>query len=71
MAHIKHPLVGDDKYVGKNRAKLDVLWCPRQFLHAQKLAFRHPVTNEQMEFSAPLADDLRLVLETLNQSNVS
>ena len=35
----------------------------RQALHAKKLRFAHPITEEMMEFTAPLPEDLRAVLE--------
>jgi 23S rRNA pseudouridine1911/1915/1917 synthase len=63
LAHTKHPIVGDNMYVGKNRAKLDALWCPRQFLHAQYLEFTHPRTGATLQFTAPLPTELDSVLQ--------
>ncbi len=63
MAHLQHPLVGDVQYVGKKRSRLDVLWCPRQFLHAAEITFTHPRTKEAVTFVAPLPQDLEAVLE--------
>ncbi|MND02847.1 hypothetical protein D3C83_223890 [compost metagenome] len=37
----------------------------RPFLHAARLAFTHPRDERPMEFIAPLAGDLRAVLEDL------
>jgi 23S rRNA pseudouridine1911/1915/1917 synthase len=65
MKAITHPLVGDLLYVGKKRAVLDRLWCPRQFLHAANLTFTHPRTGERMTHSAPLPTDLLDVLKLL------
>lgn len=65
MKHWKNPLVGDSKYVGKRRAKLDAVWCPRQFLHAAELKFTHPRTNEKVSFEVELAGDLKKVLGLL------
>lgn len=62
MHHLQHPLVGDITYVGKKRAKLDPVWCPRQFLHASKLELAHPRSGEKVEFEAKLAGDLKKVL---------
>jgi len=56
-----YPLVGDTIY-GPGRQPLE---APRQFLHARELTFAHPLTGEQLTFSAPLPDDLRAVLEKL------
>ena len=62
MQHLQHPIVGDQLYVGKKRAKLDLLWCPRQFLHAKEIAFIHPRTNQPLTVQAPLPDDLNQAL---------
>ncbi len=43
-----HPLLGDDLYGGP----LDKMH--RQALHAYSLAFKHPVTGEEMRFTAPV-----------------
>jgi 23S rRNA pseudouridine1911/1915/1917 synthase len=56
LASIGHPVAGDPLY--GRRASL----LPRQFLHAQRLAFRHPRTGERIELEAPLPQDLARVL---------
>lgn len=61
MAYIGHPVVGDRVY-GRRKGGIE---CPRQFLHAGRIAFAHPVSGEQMEFSAPLPDDLAAILGSL------
>lgn len=66
MAFLKHPLVGDHLYSGKNRNKLDATWCPRHFLHAKQLIISHPRTEQGLTLTAPLPKDLQLVLEYLN-----
>jgi 23S rRNA pseudouridine1911/1915/1917 synthase len=65
MKHLNHPLVGDVKYVGKKRARADIVWCPRQFLHARKLEFTHPMTGKRVEYEAELSKDLKEVLSKL------
>ncbi|MBC7267062.1 MAG: RluA family pseudouridine synthase [Coriobacteriia bacterium] len=57
MQYIKHPVVGDPLY-GRRHPKAD-LGLARQFLHAYRLRFTHPVTGEDLEFVDPLPDDLR------------
>ena len=59
LASIGHPVVGDALY-GKRSEALG-----RQFLHAQRLAFRHPRTDERLELEAPLAEDLAKALRVL------
>ena len=57
MAHIGHPLVGDELYGGASAASLS-----RQGLHAYRLAFAHPSTGQKLEFQAPLPADLTAAL---------
>lgn len=57
-AHMGHPLVADDVYGGSAAAAMS-----RQALHADRLAFKHPVTGEAMAFNAPLPADMTLALE--------
>lgn len=53
MASIGHPLVADALYGGVAAAGMQ-----RQALHACRLAFAHPVTQQSMVFQAVLPDDL-------------
>ncbi|MGD9129019.1 MAG: RluA family pseudouridine synthase [Candidatus Woesebacteria bacterium] len=62
LKHLQHPLVGDKTYTGKKRSKLDRLWCPRHFLHAEQLSFTHPRTKQAKTFKAELWPDLKKVL---------
>jgi 23S rRNA pseudouridine1911/1915/1917 synthase len=55
---IGHPLTGDTTYGGSRRYGLD-----RQFLHAHRLAFRHPRGGEPLSFTSPLPGDLAAALE--------
>jgi 23S rRNA pseudouridine1911/1915/1917 synthase len=57
MAHIGHPLVGDELYGGAPAAGM-----ARQALHAYRLAFEHPATGRMLEFQASLPSDLRQAL---------
>ncbi|MGB7588098.1 MAG: RluA family pseudouridine synthase [Solirubrobacterales bacterium] len=59
FAAIGHPLVGDATYGGKETYGLQ-----RQFLHAHRLAFKHPISGEAMAFSSPLPADLSAALES-------
>lgn len=49
MAHLGHPVAGDDVYGGKNTFGLQ-----GQCLHAKKIGFIHPITSEYMEFDSSL-----------------
>jgi 23S rRNA pseudouridine1911/1915/1917 synthase len=61
FASIGHPVAGDALY---GRAAPPAL--RRQFLHAQRLAFRHPRTGERLELEAPLPQDLAQALAELD-----
>ncbi len=65
LKHINHPIVSDIKYGGRNTTKLDLLWCQRQFLHASKLEFIHPQTQQKMTFESALPSDLHDALSQL------
>ncbi|MBM89524.1 MAG: 23S rRNA pseudouridine(1911/1915/1917) synthase RluD [Gammaproteobacteria bacterium] len=75
MAHINHPLVGDPLYGG--RLKLPVAGSGefvnvlrtfrRQALHARRLAFSHPVSNEQMAWKVDAPADFQELLLALKQ----
>jgi 23S rRNA pseudouridine1911/1915/1917 synthase len=54
-----HPVAGDPLY-GRRE---DGLGLERQFLHAWRLAFEHPVTGEAIAVESPLPDDLERALE--------
>ncbi|MBK5218332.1 MAG: RluA family pseudouridine synthase [Thermoleophilia bacterium] len=58
FAAIGHPLTGDPTYGGAERYELG-----RQFLHAHRLAFEHPVSGERLSFESPLPGDLEAALE--------
>ncbi len=59
MASIGHPVVGDAVY--GRRSKL----VGRQFLHAWRIEFRHPVDGREVAFESPLPDDLASALRRL------
>jgi 23S rRNA pseudouridine1911/1915/1917 synthase len=65
LASIGHPVVGDRDYGGVR----DALSVPRLFLHAEHLAFDHPVTGRPLIFGAPLPPDLATVLASLGRSS--
>jgi 23S rRNA pseudouridine1911/1915/1917 synthase len=58
FAAIGHPVAGDPEYGSRGRHGLE-----RQFLHASRLAFTHPRTEEALEFTSELPADLHAALE--------
>jgi 23S rRNA pseudouridine1911/1915/1917 synthase len=58
LAAIGHPVSGDPLYGVAGRYGLT-----RQFLHAARLTFEHPVTGEPLDLRSPLPPDLQRALE--------
>lgn len=75
LAHLRHPLLGDPVYGGRLSlpagisAGLEqvIRHFKRQALHARRLSFNHPVSDEPLEFEAPLPADMQLLIEALRQ----
>ncbi len=65
LKYINHPIVADEVYGGRKIVRLDHRWCPRQFLHAAKLGFYHPVSSKWMEVESPVPEDLEKALLSL------
>jgi 23S rRNA pseudouridine1911/1915/1917 synthase len=72
MAHINHPIVGDETYnAGRDKTVFDlkvrkaISDLNRFFLHAEKLSFTHPVSEERLDFTVALPDELTDFLELL------
>ena len=69
LSSIGHPVVGDALYGGVHRRVAGdiraVQRLERPFLHAVRLAFRHPRDERRMEFIAALAPDLEAILDDL------
>jgi len=75
MSHIKHPIVGDSVY-GNNKSirkgvgsslRDVILNFKRQALHAFSLELTHPMDNQKMKFTAELPDDIRSLIDALNE----
>jgi 23S rRNA pseudouridine1911/1915/1917 synthase len=72
LAWLKHPVVGDELYGGGRdnnvqdvQLRAHIRKLKRQFLHAEKLGFRHPQTGEHIQLVAPLPAELSNLLEKL------
>ena len=74
MQHIRHPIVGDPVYSGRQRipaqASEECIQTLRQFkrqsLHAFQLSLIHPDSKQEMTWQAPLPDDFSHLLAVLN-----
>ena len=69
LAFINHPVVGDETYnSGRDKTVKDltirqaISSLNRFFLHAERLSFTHPLTEEKLEFYAPLPEELKNLL---------
>lgn len=67
MAAHRHPCVGDPLYGGDPTLSAR-LGLHRQWLHAHKLSFAHPITNEWVTFSSPYPADLAHALDVLRSA---
>jgi 23S rRNA pseudouridine1911/1915/1917 synthase len=59
FASLGHPVAGDAVYGRPSKL------VGRQFLHAWRLAFRHPISGEELSFEAPLPEELEAALAFL------
>jgi 23S rRNA pseudouridine1911/1915/1917 synthase len=66
MAAIGHPVAGDRQYGTAGQFGLE-----RQFLHAARLAFAHPVTGAELDLRSELPEDLRRALAVAEQARQS
>ncbi len=87
LAHIGHPIVGDDLYGGRSLLIGDVLRTKdlstqgakspklvlmnRQALHSSVLTFTHPSTDERVKITAPAPDDMLRLVALLRQHRLS
>lgn len=73
MHHLGHPLIGDPLYGNPKRVdaqvnqelKTTIREFPRQALHAEKLEFIHPISQQSISVTADLPDDLCQLLDDL------
>lgn len=61
MAHIGHPLLGDDVY-GPKKSKVK---HQGQVLHAKKIGFVHPTTKEYIEFDSVLPEYFKAIIKKI------
>lgn len=75
MSYLQHPLLGDVAYGGRARIPRGaseeltqmIRSFDRQALHAVMLKFEHPSTGEEMQFHAPVPDDMVAMAEALRE----
>ena len=75
MQHIRHPIVGDPVYGGRQRippqAENELIerlrTFRRQALHAFRLSLAHPQTGRQLSWKSALPEDMKLLIASLQQ----
>jgi len=76
LSYIKHPIVGDDMYGGKlvypwqlknTELTVEEPIINRCALHASTLEFKHPTTEKEVKFEAPLPKDMQNLLDMLRK----
>lgn len=73
MAWLRHPVVGDPVYGGRlllpkaadESLRTALRAFRRQALHACRLAFTHPLSDQPLSFEAPIPDDMRSLIQLL------
>lgn len=67
-AHAGHPIACDDKYgEAEFDARMRALGLQRLFLHASRVTFVHPGSQQEMSFEAPLDPHLQQLLQVLTR----
>ncbi len=62
-----HPIAGDKRYGDEEfNQRMQKLGLKRLFLHSHAIGFKHPQTQQLIEITAPLPDDLHKILRQLN-----
>lgn len=74
MSHIGHPIAGDTLYGGRYPTELALTGAGSgeplfryQALHAWKIGFRHPITEQPLEIEAPFRENMQRLVQLLRQ----
>lgn len=59
LKYLGYPIVADSFYAGRKTARNDQQWCPRLFLHASEITFKHPKKKKTVTYKSPLPKDLK------------
>ena len=75
LSAIGHPVLADRVYGGpstiEKQGASEPILVPRLALHAERLAFTHPITDAELDFLADLPEDLSAVIEALEVEPVT
>lgn len=72
FASTGHPVLGDKTYGKKTELILGgkSIGFPRQMLHAFSIQLEHPVSGMQMEFTAPMPEDMEKAVKELSDDRI-
>lgn len=56
--YLNHPIFSDELYAGRKTSRDDRKILKRHFLHAARISFVHPITNNPLDLEAELPEDL-------------
>lgn len=70
LAHLRHPIIGDKRYGDRhyNRYMKNEMEMENLLLHAYKLTFTHPISQEEISIHAPVPSVMEKVLGDLGFS---
>jgi 23S rRNA pseudouridine1911/1915/1917 synthase len=63
LSHLGHPIYGDSLYGIEG----DTSYINRQALHAYRLAFPHPRTNEIVELESTIPEDMKELVNKISR----
>lgn len=64
LAHIGYPVFGDPKYGSRKKTPFDGI-IEGQALHSRQMTLVHPVTGEEMTFTAPMPKDMEKLIAAI------
>ncbi len=67
LKYIGHAIVSDKFYAGRKTYRQDLTFCPRLFLHASYLMFKHPLRDKNVKIESVFPEDLLEVLTKMNK----
>ncbi|MFZ7265793.1 tRNA pseudouridine(65) synthase TruC [Avibacterium avium] len=73
LKHIFHPILGDTQYgdLHQNRALTEHTGVQRLMLHAETLAFNHPITKNRLKITAPLDEQWQRLFDAFAWNEIA
>ncbi|MFZ7216620.1 tRNA pseudouridine(65) synthase TruC [Avibacterium avium] len=73
LKHIFHPILGDTQYgdLHQNRALTEHTGVQRLMLHAETLAFNHPITKNRLKITAPLDEQWQRLFDAFSWNEIA